>query len=326
MATIKDVSKFCGVSVATVSRVINRDANVRESTRRKVLEAIDELHYVPNAIAKNLRTDKTKRILVLLAGISNQFYSKVLVGMERRAEEDGYRTAIAITHNNADIERQCFENLKMHFYDGVVSLSSALDSEYLNDIYDHFPIAFCSEYVENTKIPYIGVDNEKAGYDATKFYIDQGFTKIAFIGTKLKYGSAAERELGYKKALSDAEIPENKDYIFYGNYSFDAGETAGRHFLSLPKMPQAIFSISDAMAIGAMRELIKNGIKIGKEVHICGFDNTKISEVYMPSLTTVSQPRFEIGYTVMDRLIRRIETGEKMETIKLTHKIIVRES
>lgn len=326
MATIKDVSKLSGVSVATVSRVINHDDNVREATRKKVLGAIEKLHYVPNAIAKNLRTEKTKRILVLLGGISNQFYSKVLVGMERRAEEDGYRTAIALTHNQPELERQCFESLKMHFYDGVISLNSVLEAAYLNGIYERFPMIFCSEYVAGTKIPYIGIDNEKAGYDATKFYIDQGNTEIALIGTKLKYGSAEERERGYQKALSEAGIPLKESYLFYGNYSFASGEEAGNYFLSLPKMPQAIFSISDAMAIGAMRVLLKNGVKIGKEIHICGFDNTKISQIYMPSLTTVSQPRFEIGYTVMDQLIRKIETNAKMETKKLSHQIIIRES
>ncbi len=324
--TIKDVAKYCNVSATTVSRVLNDDIKVKLGTKKKVLDGIKELGYVPNAAAKNLRTDSSRWILVLLNAVFNQFYSKVLDGMESRAEESGYRTTVAATHDNPKIEKQFFNGLKMRSFDGVISMKSALDAQYLNDISANYPVVFCSEYVKNTNIPYIGIDNEKAGYDATQLYIKQGFTEIGFIGVKIEHGAAIERECGYRKALHDAKIPVKPDYIYYGYYDFYTGEMAAKYFLSLPKLPQAIFAISDNMAIGAIREFTKNGLKVGKDIYICGFDNTDLAKVYIPSLTTVSQPRFEIGYAAMDRLIRKIEFDENIEDIKLNHEIVIRES
>ena len=211
----------------------------------------------------------------------------------------------------------------MNIYDGVIDFLPMLPKEE----YEGVPVVFANENLRNSKIPFVGINNYNAGYEVTSHYIESGIRDIAFAGTYFKHESARLRYESYKKALEDNNIPLNESYIFKDNYSFEAGLKAGKHFFSLKNPPKAIVTISDIIAAGIINYALSQGVEPGDDFFICGFDNTKLSEMYIPSITTVSQPRFELGYTAMDLLTDVISKRKiNCDSVMLNHEIILRKT
>mgnify|MGYP001011240683 CR=1 FL=1 len=327
MTTISDVAKAAGVSVATVSRVINGIANVSPETTAKVTKAIQELDYRPNLLGRNLRRTKSERILVLLPNISNPFYSEIVKGIEDVANRNGYSIMLCNTDSDIKREKKYIKMLKTRLADGAILMASEISCEELTELAKEVSMVQCCEYKEGIPVSHVSIDNEKAAYKATKHLISLGHRKIAFIGANNQFLSSNLREKGYLRALSDEGIEPNPDYLCYGDYSYKSGLRNMKKLLNLQERPTAVFCVSDVMAIGAIRLAMEENLKIPEDLAVCGFDNIHFSWMFTPSVTTIAQPMYDLGCTAMDALIRIIE-GKSSEVIHyfLEYELIIRES
>lgn len=327
MATIKDVAKKAGVSVATVSRVINNGDAVKEGTKKLVLSAISELNYSPNLLGRDLRRLETKRILVLLNTISNQFYSQVVKGIEEKARENGYVVMVCMTHGDKKIEESYIDLLKTRLVDGAVFLTTEHDGGFLSGELKNVPVVQACEPNTDFKTPTVSIDNEKAAFEAVNYLIENGHRDIAFFGAGEIYSSSRLREKGYYRALSENNLPIKSERVINEGFSVNAGIRATKRLLSASSLPEAIFCISDSVAAGAIKHLTENGYKIPKDISVMGFDNTQISENFIPAITTTKQPQYEIGKEAMELLLNKIKSVKpKNRHIILKHEIIVRDS
>ncbi|NMA84043.1 MAG: LacI family transcriptional regulator [Epulopiscium sp.] len=327
MTNIQDVAKAAGVSVATVSRVLNDQSSVAPATREKVQKVIQDLGYERNLLGRNLRRSETKMILVLLQNLSNPFYSKVVQGMEDVGHQNGYNVMVCNTDLDEQREKLYLDLLKSKLVDGVIFTAPTLSGAALSEVAKHYPIVQCSEYKEKAQASRVSIDNVEAGYCATRHLIELGHTKIGMISGKNRLPSAIDREKGYKKALKEAGITFRSEWIQNESYGFQGGFRGTKRLLKSEVKPTAIFAISDIMAIGSMKALKEEDISIPREMAVIGFDNTGISGMYDPALTTIAQPRYELGATAMDLLLQKIRGEEKKIQHKiLKHELIIRDS
>ena len=326
MATMKEVADLANVSVATVSRVISSPDSVRKETRERVLNAISALHDQPNYLGRTLRLMKTKRILVILHTLSNQFFSRVMRGIEDRAREDHYSVLVSVTRGNAETFRDYARMLQTHEVDGCIITSLDVPEAELLKLSQEAPVVCACEPVKSRRIPVVSIDDEAAAYETVSFLISKGKKKIALFGAGDLYYSSSLRLKGALHALR-----ENGITPFYQSdegYSFRSGSRAlSAMLLAKAELPDAIFCFSDSCAIGTISALDSHGFKVPQDVSVIGFDNTAISEMFVPSLTTVAQPQHAIGYKAADLLIRQIE-GKPIEKKRyaLQHEIILRDS
>lgn len=326
MATISDVAKQAGVSVATVSRVINNPKIVTKGTRLKVESVIKELSYEPNVLGRNLRTSESKLILTLIPSISNPFYTEIMNGIEDTALELGYNILLCETNSNPIRQANYFNLIKNKLADGVIAMDPTVDEEELLAISKNYSVVKCSEHDENGSIPYVTINNVQAAYDAVCHLIKLGHTKIALINAKGKLQYAVERRLGYEKALKEFNLPINENLIFNADHlKFEQGQKAMRHLLSRSDRPTAVFAVSDILAIGALKEIHTNNLHIPKDIALIGFDKISFSNMTHPTLTTISQPRYEMGALSVEMLINKIK-GKSVDNIILDHKLVIRES
>lgn len=327
MATIKEVTKAAQVSVATVSRVLNHDRNVAPQTRERVMEVIARTGYTPNVLGRNLRKRNTDRILVLIPSLSNQFLSGVIRGMESEARERGLQVMISATHNDSDAERGYLELLQNRSVDGMILLGSTLPEEELSCHAQRYPLVMCSEWKEGTTLSAAGIDNFQAGFDAVTALLTGGRRKIAMVSNET-VDSARLRTAGYRAALEKAGIPCEEAYIVnHYEYTYRAGMRACRKLMELPEPPDAIFAVSDELAAGVCKELLSREMVPGREVDVFGFDNTTMSRVVTPSISTVSQPRKKIGETAVMLLAEKMEDpSAPSRIVQLPHELILRES
>ena len=327
MATIKDVAACAGVSVATVSRVLNNDPVVKPETAEKVHTAIAKLKYNPNLLARNLRCKNTKKILVLIPTISNQFYSRIITGMEDAAREKEYHVMVSVTHSLPEIEHSYFDLLTTRLVDGIILLSTSVDKKDLAVLAAQYPLVQCCEQQEGTKASFIGIDNVKAGYDATRKLIQMGHTQIAMITGQERLFSTGEREEGYEKAMREAALTPLYQRLENGLDAFEGGVQACRQLLKEHPHISGIFTIADTIAAGAVRHILSLGTQPGKDISVFGFDDTSLASMYSPSLSTVAQPRYQIGYDAAMWLIGQIETGSRWaKRCILEHKLVLRQS
>ncbi len=325
--TIKDVAKAANVSVATVSRVLNNKNNVSEEAVQAVNRAVEELGYSPNFLGRDLRKSETKRILAIIGSTEQSFYSDVLRGMQDAAFVDGYDILIATTRNDPDHEVPLLGMLFSRAVDGVVLLAPKLDSKTISDLSKRYRIAICLERLDINDILCVTIDNERAGFDATSYLIGKGRRRIGLITTEVRSQSSVDRENGYMRALNAANIPFDPDLVYYGDYDADTGTRGCEALINLPNKPDAIFSISDTISIGAMTYAVQHGITVGKDLLFFGFDNIAYSHMFMPRLSTVEQPCYLQGKTVIEKLIANMKTDEPdKSTYMLPHSLILRES
>lgn len=325
--SIKDVAKLAGVSVATVSRVLNKNTNVKEETARKVLDVIKKTGYQPNAIARSLKIKNTRSIGIMIPDISSHYFPEVVRGIEDIANKNNYNVILCNTDLDRDKEKQYLDILVEKQVDGIIYMSNTITNELANK-FEKIDTEVVLISTDHSNITSITIDNVKAAYDAVKYIISKGYKDIAFIGGSMTDPNAGlPRYNGYIKALCEAGISINKDFILEGNYRFESGYKCTKKLLSLEKKPQAIFSASDEMAIGVIRAVKELGYSIPDDLAVVGFDNIDMAKMVYPSLTTISQPLYDMGVIGMKLLTKKINK-EKIDKNKiiLQHKLIERES
>lgn len=327
MPTIQDVAKKAGVSVATVSRVLNTPSAVTEKTRQKVQDAMQELDYAPSILGRNLRNSESRMLLVLIPKISNPFYLRIVEGIEETALDHGYNILVCQTHSKTERESVYFDLLKNRLADGAITMDPTIDKDKLVQLARQFPIVQCSEYDKDKSLSYITIDSELAAYQMTKFLLKQGHKRIVLINSDEKFLYARERKKGFHRALTEFDIEFEDDWIYKTNdVTFEVGQQAMRSLLSHKAGKfTAVFAVSDVLAIGALKELNTQGIHVPDEIAIVGFDKIDFTNMTFPRLTTVAQPMYKMGSIAVDMLIKKIR-GEEIEDIILDHELIIRES
>jgi DNA-binding LacI/PurR family transcriptional regulator len=328
MSKIKDVAKLAGVSVATVSRVINGSDAVHDATRQKVMDAIKELGYRPNLLGRYLRRTETKMVLVLLPTISNPFYSKIVLGIEDVAQKNGY--SIMLCNTNSDVEREkiYIGLLRNRLADGVIFMAPAIESDLLSDIARNFPTAQCCEYKEEAPAPHVSIDNYSAARKAVKHLLDLGHERIAMITSDNNFISTKERERAYRQVLEEYGIEFNPALIRHGDYGFRSGLRSMLQLLDQPQRPTAVFCISDMMAIGAIKAAFEKGLDVPGDLAVCGFDDIEFANMFEPPITTIAQPKYDLGCMAMRLMLKQIEEGilGEAEDVYLEHELIIRKS
>ncbi|ENH96837.1 LacI family transcriptional regulator [Gracilibacillus halophilus YIM-C55.5] len=326
MANIQEVAKKAGVSVATVSRVMNGNTSVTSATRLKVEHAIEELKYEPSVLGRNLRNSESRLLLVLIPTISNPFYTEIINGIEETAIQNGYNILLCETDSSVQRENIYLNMVKNKVVDGVITMDPAINVNKLNDLARQYPVIQCSEYEEGGVIPYVSINNELAAYHAMKHLIKIGHERIALINSDEKFLYARQRRQGYNRALKEYQLPIDEDLIYHTDQlDFDYGIQAMRHLLQLEKKPTAVFAVSDTLAIGALKELNESGFQVPEDIAVVGFDKISFTNMTNPTLTTISQPMYKMGSTAAMMLINNI-MGKKVESILLDHELVIRDS
>lgn len=330
MATsIKDVAREAGVSIATVSRVLNDIDVVNEETKKRVLDAIKKLGYRPNIVARSLKTQRTKTIGILIPDISNQVYPEVVRGAEDVANIYDYNVILCNSDFDLEKEKEYLRVLKEKMVDGVIYMSSSLNEEILNLINE---LTINTVLVETKDregtLPSVTIDNVKAAYDSTKHLIEKGCKNIAFIGTKKESENAwSKRYDGYKKALIEANIELKDDLTYFKNLKVSSGAEGIKTILDNGNKIDGIVCASDEIAMGVINELREREISVPNEVKVVGFNDIYAASIFYPSITTVSQPMYDMGSVAMRMLIKMLN-NKTLEHghYEFEHELKVRES
>ena len=326
--TIKDVAAKANVSVATVSRVLNGLDGYSEETKQKVTAIVEKMGYQRNAIARNLKIKTTHTIGVLLPKVETTFYIEILNGIEDMAHKNNYSVFICNTGVNSNLTPYYLNVLSERQVDGIIVCSLSPKDTYDKDIVNtKIPCILVSTISPRFPIPYIKVDDYQASYAATNYLIKHGHTKIAMIGGEKEDPIAGLPRLeGYIAALKEHNLPINDSLIKHGGFSFKEGKNSMKELLNENKKFTAIFASCDDIALGVMFIAHKRGISIPKDLSIIGYDNTKISEMVYPPLTTIAQPSYEMGQKSVEMLITTLTTDKKCENIIMPFEIIKRET
>ncbi|WP_042221541.1 LacI family DNA-binding transcriptional regulator [Oceanobacillus manasiensis] len=326
MVKIHDVAKLAGVSVATVSRVVNNNERVAENTRVKVEWAIRELNYAPSVLGRNLRTSKSNLLLVLLPSISNPFYTEIINGIEDTAIARGYNILLCETDSNPKREAIYFNLLRNRLAEGIISMDPSVNKNKLNELSESYPIVQCSEYDTESPIPYVTIDSEQAAYDAVTHLIESGHQKIALINSDERFLYARQRRNGYEKAMEAHGLPIKGEWIYHAEQlDFKLGQNAIRKLLQLDDQPTAVFAVSDVYAIGALKEIHRHGKKVPEDIAIIGFDKIIFSDMAFPTLSTIAQPMYEMGCISAEMIMDKIN-GIAVKSRVLDHQLICRDS
>lgn len=326
MANIQQVAKQAGVSVATVSRVLNGKDKVSTKTKLKVEEAIQYLNYEPSMLGRNLRNSESRIVLILIPSISNPFYFEVIKGIENMALSQNYSILLCETDSKPEKEEIYFDLVRKKMADGIISMDPAVNVETLKELAENYAIIQCSEYGGGIGIPYVTIDSEEASYHAVKHLIQIGHRKIALMNSDEKFLYARERRMGYERALQEHGIPLNGEYIFYTQeLGFEQGQQTMKKILQLQDRPTAVFAVSDLLAIGALKEINAAGLHVPEDVAVVGFDKIDFSNMTNPALTTVAQPMYKMGTVAARMLIEKIQ-GKTVDSVVLGHELVIRES
>lgn len=330
MATITDVARVAGVSITTVSHVINGTRFVRDELKERVLDAMRELNYRPNSLARGLRKGQTKTIGLIVPDNSNLFFAEIARSIEDVGFSNGYSVILCNSDNNLEKQRTYIEALLAKKVDGVIFISAGDSGDGLQELIDAgIPIVVADREVSQTLADVVLVDNEHGGYIATKHLIDLGHRRIACIAGPSDLTPSAQRVDGYRRALAEADLPLESEYVAGGDFGIQSGEAAMAELLALEKMPTAVFVCNDMMAIGAIRAVRDRGLGVPEDISIIGFDDIPLAPATFPALSTVAQPKLEIARVATELLIQRMQSqdaGAERQRIVLEPELVVRNS
>ncbi|MEH7443773.1 LacI family DNA-binding transcriptional regulator [Bacillus sp. JJ1122] len=327
--TIKDVAKKVNVSIATVSRVLNGQGGYSKATEEKVLMAIKELGYQPNAFARGLINNKSNTVAILFPEVSSQFSSKILRGVEEAVHAFGSSVIVCNTASHGQRTEKYLELLAEKRVDGILFVSETITQNYFDKLESmKIPVVLIATESYLYPIPFVKVDDKHAAFTATNYLIKKGHTKIGMIsGNKDDVIAGQPRIEGYKQAMLSMGIPFSEENIIYAKgFSFDDGMTNLPILLKQFTDLTAVFAASDAIAMGAISAAYKLGIKIPQDLSIVGYDNLPIAEMSIPPLTTVAQPLEEMGSVAANMLFSMMQSGQKGESRIMPHTIVERDT
>lgn len=327
---LKKVAEKAGVSIATVSRVINKSPNVNPETRVKIEKIIKELKYSPNRVAKRLRNRNAPGNLigVLIPDIQNPFYVEVLRGIEDIAYKNKYALIVCNFSQDENKEKMYLDILQSESVDGLIAAPThEHDQKVINLVKTGLPIVCVDRGLVDVDVDAVLVDNHKGAYMAVDYLAKKGYKKIAYISGIPKLPSSRDRERGYRDALEANKLTFNKDLVRYGDSRHESGVTLCAELLDLPAPPDAIFTGNNLITLGALETIHKKGLKIPGNIAILGFDDMYWSISLNPPLTAVKQPAYEIGKCAAEQLILRINNPDRpTSNMVLKTELMIRKS
>ncbi|MEP3278444.1 MAG: LacI family DNA-binding transcriptional regulator [Stappiaceae bacterium] len=307
---IKDVARVAGVSVATVSRTLSKPNTVAEGTRNAVLAAAKETGYRVNLAARNLRRQRAGAVVVLVPNLGNPFFSHILAGIESTLANDDLSVLVVDTQQSKLKSEFFYEYLHIGRADGIISLDGSLSSEKLNTndgSNSRLPIVFACEWSQFDDCPSVRVNNRRGAGQAIQHLAELGHKHIGFLnGPEGNVLSVARKE-GALRGFQTYGLNVVPEWFFEGDFSMDAGVHAANNWLGLSERPTAIFCANDESALGLISTLHQNGVEVPRDVSVIGFDDLEVSEHFIPPLTTISQPRMELGIAAAKLLTQQME-------------------
>ncbi len=328
MATIHEVAEKAGVSVATVSRVINKSDNVAIKSIEKVKKAIEELGYHPNNLARELRRSESNRILVLLQSISNPFYATIVKGIEDIAQKNSYSIMLCNTDSDLIREKNYIDLLAKKVVQGAILLDTEMSTDELNVVAEVNDLVLCCEYKQGANVPHVMIDNYLATKTILRHLLSLGHRRIALIAGDSHLSSTKIRYKGYVDTLKEYGISLDENLIYHSeNSSFKMGMRAMETFLNCENRPTAVFAMSDVLAIGAIKSINSRGLSVPDDIAVAGFDGIEYAGVSNPSLTTIVQPSYDMGCIAMEMLIKKMKgVAKSNQEVIIEHELVIRES
>ncbi|MDK2879481.1 MAG: LacI family transcriptional regulator [Thermoanaerobacteraceae bacterium] len=325
--TIKDIARRTGVSISTVSRVINKTKPVSEELRNKVMEIINKEGYVPNHTARSLILKRTNTIGVVVPNISQYFHVMMLEGVADVLEKNGYQMLVCNIKNDVRSEMQYIDLLAEKQVDGIILMHETSDPEikdYLSNC--DIPIVMASIEIPGVDRPVVRVDDYMAACDAVEYLISLGHKEIGIIcGTEITVGNFRTR--AYVDVMKKYGLQLKESLMVQGNYTMESGYSAMQKILERENKVTAIFVVSDEMAIGAINCALDMGYEVPKDISVIGFDDIELSSYFRPKLTTIRQPIKDIAKISTEIIIKNLK-GESMQgkNVTVKHNLIVRDS
>jgi len=327
--TIRDVASRAGVSTATVSRALADPKRVAEATRMVVFAAIAETGFTPNAAARSLRARSTKMILALLPGIGNSFYTPILNAVEDVLSAAGYGMIMGDTRQDDAREAHYDLLVRAGQVDGVMLLTGRLPHPDFAELDATIPITLiCNDIPGLDRLPVIEIANFDAARTMVEYLVGVGHRRVGHAKGPADNVEAVYRLAGYRAALADAGLPVDESIVFDGAFTFEAGVRVAKQFLAMSDRPSAIFAANDEMAMGFIKTVKDAGLAVPDDVSVAGFDDIEFARYFDPALTTMSQPRAELGRLAAESLVARMTgVGKKMPLrTRLPCALVVRDS
>lgn len=327
MATLRDVAVLAGVSVKTVSNVVNGYDFVKPENRRRVEHALAETGYRPNLGARNLRRGRTGFLALVVPELSIPYFGELAGAVLTAARERGWNVLIEETQGVRETERATLASLGPHMVDGAIISPEALEPGDVTD--GGIPLVLLGEHTVDVPMDHAGIDNVLAARTAVRHLIELGRTRIAVIGQHPRRGTAAQRLAGYREALAEAGLPESSELVATATrYHQRDGAEAMARLLDLPEPPDAVFCFNDMLALGAVRAAFERGRDVPGDIAVAGFDNTEQSAYSLPSLTTIAPDKTALARAAVELVHRRARDGAPTapEDVRIPFSLEIRES
>jgi DNA-binding LacI/PurR family transcriptional regulator len=326
-ASIKDIARIADVSHSTVSRALRESPLVNRETAEKIRRIAAENGFRASAVARSLATSRTNTIGVVVTSISDPFVAEVVSGIEDEATAHNYSVFLANCNADPGRELKIVNSFEDRRVDGIVVTASRVGALY-GSILERMqiPIVLLNNQHPSHFAHSILIENLEASRTAVQHLIELGHRRIAYIGDRFGYGSDSERFSGYRSALDEADIPFQPDLITHGNGKVEGGVAAMQRLLEVPERPTAVFCYNDMTAIGALRTLRVNGLRVPADMSLVGFDDLPLTLYMEPPLTTVRQPTHEMGRLAMEVLLKLLAGSDTEQNVRVTGELVVRES
>lgn len=328
MATMKDIARIAKVSLSTVSHVVNGSRFVSPEITAKVQKVIDELHYTPSQVARSLKVKETNTIGMIVTASNNPFFAEVVRHVERYCERHNYHLILVNSDNQSCNLSRHLDRLLRKQVDGLL-LMCAEPQDFSPDIFAKLtlPMVVIDWWQQSLNADIIHENSELGGYLATKALIEAGYQEIAIITGELSKPLAFKRLQGYKRAISEKNLQLRPEWIIESHFHYDGGIEATQKLLALPHRPQAIFAMSDSIAVGVYQALWQAGLCIPQEMAVIGYDNIELAQYLAPPLSTIHQPKARLAKKAVERLIARIhEPNQAIQIVQLEPELIRRKS
>ena len=329
MSTLGDVAKRAGVSMMTVSRVINNSGYISQETRQRVERAIADLGYVPNALARSLRFKQTKTLALVLTDITNPFFTTVARGVEDAASEQDFSVMFCNTDESQVEEAEYLSVIVQKQVDGMLLVPAATAPDSARFLRErNVPFVVLDRRIRGDAVDTVRGDSEQGAYDLTLHLLSLGHRRIGMLSGPSVVMTAADRVAGYRRAMADAGAPVDESLILEGPYTLEGGYTLAEQMLTVKPRPTGLVAANNFIAIGALRALRVAGLRVPQDVSLVAFDDLPPSIVIDPFFTVVSQPAYEMGQKATALLLERLAgTGPAAPLeIILPTQLIVRES
>ncbi|MGL4473293.1 MAG: substrate-binding domain-containing protein [Shewanella sp.] len=328
MATIKDIAKLAQVSTSTVSHVLNNTRFVSDEVKERVQAAVKELNYAPSALARSLKTKHTRTFGMLVTTSTNPFFAEVVKGVESHCYQHGYSLMLCNTEGDAERIRFNLSTLLQKQVDGLLLMCSEAEAQAFAQLSSqpNLPTVVMDWGPTNFQCDKIQDNSRQGGYLATRYLIEQGHQLIGCVTGPLDKLPSQQRLAGFTDAMNEAKLSIKPEWQVSGNFECDGGAAAFADLIKAPNLPTAMFVGNDMMAMGFMHAAYNAGLNIPEQLSVIGYDDIELARYLTPALTTIHQPKQQLGHTAVEVLLARLDNPGSSKTIQLEPSLVVRDS